>query len=199
MKAPKRNEKGSDQKGEKASYKTGSDDNDQSDDDFSFAGYAFASSALANPALMTSYHLLMNSVIYDSRCSQTLIFDKNRFIDEIESANDLIKTSNNHMKIAKYETMLINARLKDKDVSLRFYRTAYISTSTITLVSQSKLANQRFDRDSYTKTLIQMKTSKQICEIQNRYEVQLLKFNLVSDKMTNSIQLSKNIMIKVTS
>ncbi len=44
-----------------------------------------------------------------------------------------------------------------------------------------------------------MKTSKQICEIQNRYEVQLLKFNLVIDKMTNSVQLSKNTMIKATS
>ncbi len=199
MKISKRNDEKEKHDDQKTSFKIELDDNDQNDDNFSFVDYAFANSTFANFALMISYHSLMKSVIYDSKCSQTLIFDKNQFIDEIELANDLIKISNNHMKIAKYETMLINARLKDKDVSLRFYRTAYISTSTITLVSQSKLANQRFDRDSYTKTLIQMKTSKQICEIQNRYEVQLLKFNLVSDKMTNSIQLSKNIMIKVTS
>jgi hypothetical protein len=138
----------------------------------------------------------MNSVIYDSRCSQTLIFDKNRFIDEIELANDLIKISNDHMKIAEYETMLMNDRLNEKDVSLKFYRTICISINTITLVSQSKLANLKFNRDSYSKILNQLKTSKQICEIMKRYEMFLLKFNFI--KIANSIQFSKNIMIKAS-
>ncbi len=128
---------------------------------------------------MTSYHSMMNSVIYDSRCSQTFIFDKNRFIDEIKSANDLIKIPNDHTKITRYETMLINNRLNEKDVSLKFYRAIYILTSTITLVSQSKLVNQTFDRDSYFQILNQLKTNKQICEIIKRYEMLLLKFNLV--------------------
>ncbi len=76
--------------------------------------HLFADSAFANLALMTSFHSLMNSVIYDSDCYQTFIFDKNRFIDKIKSVNDFIKISNNHMKIARYETMLINARLMKK-------------------------------------------------------------------------------------
>jgi hypothetical protein len=66
---------------------------------------------------------------------------------------------------------------------------------------QSKLENEKFDRDSFIKTLIHLKTNKQICEIQKLFKVQLLEFNLMSEKnqnqqMTNSIQLSKNIMIK---
>ncbi len=138
----------------------------------------------------------MNNVIYDSKCSQTLIFDKNRFIDEIKSANDFIKILNDYMKIAKYKTMLINDRLNEKDVLLKFYQTIYISINTITLMSQSKLANQKFDRDSYFKILNQLKTNKQICEIMRRYEILFLKFNFI--KIANSIQFSKNIMIKVS-
>jgi hypothetical protein len=199
MKISKRNDEKEKDDDQKASSKIESDDNDQDDDDFFFVDYAFASSALANLALVTSYHFLMNSVIYDSGCSQIFIFDKNRFIDEIESANDLIKILNDHMKIVEYETMLVNDRLNEKDVSLRFHQTVYISTSTITLVSQSKLAQQKYDRDVFTHIPMHVKTRKQICEIQRRYEVLLLKFNLVSNKVTNSIQLSKNIMIKASS
>jgi hypothetical protein len=77
-------------------------------------------------------------------------------------------------------------------------------------VFQSKLEKEEFDRDSFIKTLIHLKTSKQVCDIQKRFEMQLLEYNLISkenqaitinrdDETTNSIQLSKNIMIKATS
>jgi hypothetical protein len=46
--------------------------NENDDDDSHFN---YANSALANSTLMTFYHLLINSVIYDSNCSQSLIFD----------------------------------------------------------------------------------------------------------------------------
>jgi hypothetical protein len=45
--------------------KKGGED-EKNDDDPHFN---FANSALANPALMTTYHPLINSVIYDSGCS----------------------------------------------------------------------------------------------------------------------------------
>jgi hypothetical protein len=69
-------------------------------------------------------------------------------------------------------------------------------------MSQSKLEKEEFDRDSFIKTLIHLKTSKQICEIQKRFEMQLLEYNLINkddQMMTNSIQFSKNIMIKAIS
>jgi hypothetical protein len=178
--------------------KTSKSSSDENDSHFNFANYA--NSALANSTLRTSFHSLMKSVIYDSKCSQSLIFDKSRFVsEEITSANDLIKTLNDHMQIEKYEVMRVCERLNDKTIEMTFKKTAYISISIVTLMSQFKLEKKEYDQDSYTKTLIQMKTNKQICKIQNRYKIQLLKFNLVIDKMTNSIQLSKNIMIKASS
>jgi hypothetical protein len=157
---------------------------------------------LANSTLRTSFHSLMKSVICDSNCSQSLTFNRARFVDEITSADDLIKTSNDHMQIEKYKIMQVCERLNDKTIEMTFKKTAYISINIVTLVSQFKLEKKEYDRDSYIKILIQMKTSKQICEIQKHYKMQLLEYNLISRndyQMTNSIQLSKNIMIKVFS
>jgi hypothetical protein len=77
-------------------------------------------------------------------------------------------------------------------------------------VSQSKLEKEKFDRASHTKILIHLKTDMQVCEIQKRFGMQLLEYTLISkddhrisnrddDEMTNSVQLSKNIMIKAVS
>jgi hypothetical protein len=70
-------------------------------------------------------------------------------------------------------------------------------------VSQSKLEKEGFDRDSFIKTLIHLKTGRQVCEIQGRFGVQLLEFNLISredqnQQMANSVQPSKNTMVKAT-
>jgi hypothetical protein len=78
--------------------------NENDDDDHHFN---YANSALANSTLMIIYHSLMNSVIYDSNCSQSLIFDKARFLNDLISSNDQIKTSDEHMQIEEYETMLV--------------------------------------------------------------------------------------------
>ncbi len=85
---------------------------------------------------------------------------------------------------------------------MTFKKTAYISICFVTLMSTSKLEKKEFDRDHRIKTLINIKTNEQICEIQKRFEMHLLEYNLVSrddQLMKNSIQLSKNIMIKAIS
>jgi hypothetical protein len=70
--------------------------------------FNYANSALANSTLMITYHSLMNSVIYDSNCNQSLIFDKTRFLKhDLISSNDQIKISDDHMQIEEYEIMLI--------------------------------------------------------------------------------------------
>jgi hypothetical protein len=67
-------------------------------------------------------------------------------------------------------------------------------------MSASKLEKKEFDRDHRIKTLINIKIDEQIYEIQERFEMHLLEYNLISDQqMTNSIQFSKNIMIKAIS
>jgi hypothetical protein len=77
---------------------------EKNDDDHHFN---FANSTLANSTLMITYHSLMNSVIYDSSCSQSLIFDKTRFLNDLISSNDQIKTSDDHMQIERYEIMRV--------------------------------------------------------------------------------------------
>jgi hypothetical protein len=146
---------------------------------------------------MTFYHSLMNSVIYNSNCSQSFTFDKTRFLNDLISSNDQIKTSDDHMQIERYEIMLVWEQLKDKKIEMTFKKTTYISICFVILMFQSKLEKEEFDRDSFIKTLIHLKTSKQVCEIQRRFEMQLLEYNLI--QMTNSVQLSKNIMIKAIS
>jgi hypothetical protein len=68
-------------------------------------------------------------------------------------------------------------------------------------VSQSKLENEGFDRDYRTKTLVNTKNGKQVCEIHGRFGVQLLEYTPISrdDQMVaNSVQPSKNTMVKAT-
>jgi hypothetical protein len=69
--------------------------------------FNFANSAFANSTLMITYHSLMNSVIYDSNCSQSLIFDKTRFLNDLISSNDQIKISDDQMQIERYEIMRV--------------------------------------------------------------------------------------------
>jgi hypothetical protein len=174
-----------------------SSDNISSDDDDSHFNFNYANSALANSTLMTSSHLLMNSVIYDSNCSQSFIFDNTRFLNDLTLSNDQIKISDNHMKVERYEIMRVWKQLKNKKIEMTFKETTYISTCSVILVSQSKLEKDEFDRDYRIKILINTKNDKQVCEIQKRFEVQLLEYNLI--QVTNSMQSSRNIMVKAIS
>jgi hypothetical protein len=129
-----------------------------SDDDESHFNYA--NSAFANSTLMIIYHSSMNSVIYDSSCSQSLIFDKTRFRNDLISSNDRIKISDDHMQIEKYKIMLIWRQLKDKKIEMTFKKTAYISICFVTLMSASKLEKKKFDQDHRIKILINIKTDE---------------------------------------
>jgi hypothetical protein len=103
-------------------------------------------------------------VIYDSECSDHFTFDKDRFINEIRSACEWVKTFEDFMLIEKYDTMLINAKLNKQNRRLLFEDTAYISFIDVTLVSSTKLIKQRFDRCSRTNTLMKMNSKKKICD-----------------------------------
>jgi hypothetical protein len=133
--------------------------------------FSFANSAFVNLTLMITYHSLMNSVIYDSNCSQSFIFDKIRFLNDLISSNDQIKISNDQMQIERNKIMLIWKQLKNKKIEMTFKRTTYIFICFVTLVFQFKLEKEEFDRDSFIKTLIHLKTNKQICEIQRRFKM----------------------------
>jgi hypothetical protein len=55
----------------------------------------------------TSNNFLWRSVIYDSNCNDSFIYDLNRFINEITFAHELIDIFNDSMMIEKYEIMLV--------------------------------------------------------------------------------------------
>jgi hypothetical protein len=99
-----------------------------------------ASSSFRFDNMITSSHLndsqihfLYKSVIYDSECSDSLTFDRDRFVDEIRSADEWIKISNELMNVVDYETMIVNDKLSNKIVKLKFANTIWISSTDVTV------------------------------------------------------------------
>jgi hypothetical protein len=128
-------------------------------------------------------------MIYDSECSDHFTYDKDRCIDEIRSACEWIKTSEDLMLIEKYDTMLINAKLNERNRRLLFENTAYISFIDVTLMFSTKLIKQKFDRCSRINTLMKMKSKKRIWDIQMRYNLLILEYTDENSEMiANSVQ-----------
>ncbi len=146
---------------------------------------------------MNEIHLLYKSVIYDSECSDSLTYDRNRFVNDLRSANEWIKTSNELMNVVDYETMIVNDKLSNKIVKLKFANTIWISSIDVILISFTRLIKEEYDRDSHINTLMHMKTSTKVCEISMHCNVLLLEFNLI--KHANSIQSRKFTVTKATS
>jgi hypothetical protein len=71
-------------------------------------------------------------VIYDFGCNLSLTYDKARFEDKITSASEWVNTSNDKMLIENYGTMLVNDKLENKTIKMKFAKTAYISFTNIT-------------------------------------------------------------------
>jgi hypothetical protein len=108
-----------------------------------------------------------------------LTYDKTRFIDEIISIQEWIFITYDKMLIKNYETMMINEKLRHSKRRMIFIKTTWISSANLTLIFVIKLMTQKYDRNSISKTLIHVKTGKQICEIQRRFGMQLLECNLI--------------------
>ncbi len=136
----------------------------------------------------SEYSSLHKAVMYDSECSDHLTFDKNRFVNEIRSACEWIKTSEDFMLIERYDTMLINAKLNEKKRRLLFDNTVYVSFIDVTLMFSTKLIKQRFDRCSRTNTLMKMNSKKKICDIQMRYNLLILEDEENSEMIANVVQ-----------
>jgi hypothetical protein len=78
-------------------------------------GSSFRFENMITSSHINEIHSLYKSVIYDSECSDSLTYDRDRFVDEIQSADEWIKTSNELMNVADYETMIVHDKLlKDR-------------------------------------------------------------------------------------
>ncbi len=141
-----------------------------------------------NMTASSEYSSLHKAVMYDSEYSDHLTFDKNRFVNEIRSTCEWIKTSEDFMLIEKYDTMLINAKLNEKNRRLLFDNIAYISFIDVTLMFSTKLIKQKFDRCSRTNILMKMNSKKKICDIQMRYNLLILEDEENSEMIANFVQ-----------
>jgi hypothetical protein len=95
------------------------------------------------------------------------------------------------MLIEKYDTMLINAKLNEKNRRLLFDNIAYISFIDVTLMFSTKLIKQKFDRCSRTNTLMKMNSKKKICDIQMKYNLLILESEEENNEMTTNFVQSK--------
>jgi hypothetical protein len=106
--------------------------------------FRFGNVAMISISAQKIKNSLSNSVIYDFGCNQSLTYDKVRFVGEITPVNEWVDTPNEAMLIEGYETMLVNGKLGDKTIKMKFAKTAYIPSTNMTLVSLNKLKKKGY-------------------------------------------------------
>jgi hypothetical protein len=146
----------------------------------------------------TFNNLLWRSVIYDSKCNDSFIYDLNRFVNEVTSAHEMIDTSNDFMLIEEYETMLVIDRINEKNRRMFFDNIAYVSFIDVILMSVTRLKKQDFVWNMYKKTLMIKSIDVVICDIEKKHDLLFLKYRFV-EKFVNAIQSHKKILTKTIS
>jgi hypothetical protein len=106
------------------------------------ASYAFENMIISTD-LDSNENLFRYSVTYDFEAFNHLIEDKSRFINEIILAYEWVKISNDDLLIEEYDTMTVNEKLNEKSKILHFRKTAYVSKSSVILVSIKLLKDEK--------------------------------------------------------
>ncbi len=146
----------------------------------------------------TFNNLLWRSVIYDSNCNDSLIYDLNRFVNEITFAHELIDIFNESMMIEKYEIMFVTNHINDKNRKMFFENIAYVSFIDVILMFVTRLKKQDFVWDMYKKILMNKSIDAVLCDIEKKHDLLLLKYRSV-EKFVNAVQSRKNILTKTIS
>jgi hypothetical protein len=81
------------------------------------------------------------------------------------------------MKVEGYDTMQVLGKSGDKIIKMEFANTAYVPTTSMTLVSSIKLIKEGYDRDMHTKILVHVATEKKVCDIEEHFGVMTLEYN----------------------
>jgi hypothetical protein len=76
-----------------------------------------------------------------------------------------------------YETMRVNGYLGNKPIKMDFEKTAWVPTTNMTMVSVNKLKKQGFIWDMNQNVLIQKTNGKEVCDIEEHYELPTIEFN----------------------
>jgi hypothetical protein len=138
---------------------------------------------------------LWRSVIYDFDCNDALIYDLNRFVNEMTSAHEMIDTSNDFMLIEEYEIMLVIDRINEKNRRMFFDNIVYVSFIDVILMFVTRLKKQDFVWNMFKKALMIKSTDVMICDIEKKHDLFLLKYRFV-EKFVNAVQSHKKILAK---
>jgi hypothetical protein len=92
----------------------------------------------------TSNNLFWRSVIYDSDCIDSFIYDLNWFVNKMTSAHEMIDTSNDFMLIEEYEIMLVVNRINEKNRRMFFDNIVYVSFINVILMFVTRFKKQDF-------------------------------------------------------
>jgi hypothetical protein len=95
------------------------------------------------------------------------------------------------MLIEGYETMLINDKLEDKTINMKFAKTAYISSTNMTLVSLNKLKKKDYVWNMKEDVLIHQKSDQKVCNIEEHYDLATIEFNPVDVAVEKTSFLAK--------
>ncbi len=137
------------------------------------------------------------SVIYDSDCNNSFIYDLNRFVNEITFAHEMIDTSNDFMLIEEYEIMLVINRINEKNRKMFFDNIVYVSFIDVILIFVTRFKKQDFVWDMYKKALMNKSIDAMICDIEKKHDLFLLKYRSI-EKFVNTVQSHKKILTKTT-
>ncbi len=134
-------------------------------------------------------------MIYDFDCNDSLIYDLNRFVNEMTSAHKMIDTSNDLMLIEEYETMFVIDRINEKNWRMFFDNIVYVSFIDVILMFVSRFKKQDFVWNMYKKTLMIKSIDVMICDIEKKHDLLFLKYRFV-EKFVNAVQSHKKILAK---
>jgi hypothetical protein len=116
----------------------------------------------------TFINLLWKSVIYDSNCNDSFIYDLNRFVNEITFVYELCDIFNDSMMIEKYEIMLVTNHINDKNRKMFFENIVYVSFIHVILMFVIHRKKQDFVWNMYKKALMNKSIDAMICDIEKK-------------------------------
>jgi hypothetical protein len=146
----------------------------------------------------TFNNLLWKSVIYDSNCNDSFIYDLNRFVNEITIAHELIDIFNNSMMIEKYKIIFVTNHINDKNRKMFFENNAYVSFIDVILMFVTRLKKQNIVWNMYKKILINKSIDAMICNIEKKHDLLFFKYRSI-EKFVNAVQSHKKILTKTIS
>jgi hypothetical protein len=114
---------------------------------------------------------LWKSVIYNFDCNNSLIYDFNRFVNEVTFAHEIIDTLNDFMLIEKYEIMLVINPINEKNRRMFFDNIVYVSFIDVILMFVTRFKKQDFVWNMYKETLMIKSIDVIICDIEKKHDL----------------------------